>query len=114
MSRAGRREWPRTPALGSGPAMRCETPRCRCARRAVWSTGPPPAGGQLDGHPRDLTLARGRGLSAEEVEDVETVADKVDQRLRGEHRLATENGVRCQGRDACRQGGPLGGQRRGP
>src|SRR6202020_3638598 len=52
-----------------------------------------------------------RGSGAEEVEGVETVTDEVDQRLRGNQRLATENGIWRQGRDARRHGGPLGEQR---
>src|SRR5271169_2213488 len=59
-----------------------------------------------------IRSSRRRGSGAEEVEDVETVTDEVDQRLGGNQRLATENGVWRQGRDARRQGGQLGEQRR--
>src|SRR6201989_2213387 len=69
---------------------------------------PPPAcGGEAA-----IRSSRRRGSGAEEVEDVETVPDEVDQRLRGNQRLATKNGIWRQGRDARRQGGPLGEQRR--
>ena len=36
----------------------------------------------------------GRGLGAQEVEDVEPVTDQVDQRLPGDQRIATKDGVR--------------------
>src|SRR6202522_2332195 len=68
---------------------------------------PPACGGEAA-----IRSGRRRGSSAEEVEGVETVTDEVDQRLRGKQRLATENGIWRQGRDARRHGGPLGEQRR--
>src|SRR3984893_16934760 len=57
-----------------------------------------------------IRSSRRRGSGAEEVEGVETVTDEVDQRLRGNQRLATENGIWRPGRDARRHGGPLGEQ----
>src|SRR6201998_595716 len=58
--------------------------------------------------------SRNGDSGAEEVEDVETVADEVDQRLRGDQRLPAENGVRTQRRDARRRVGSYAGDRCGP
>ena len=46
-----RRGSPRRPASASGRAARRGTPRCRCARRAVWSAARRPAGGRRRARP---------------------------------------------------------------